>query len=212
MLMSQLQNIISRPNAIKYGEKLPSSLSNVNIKDINLILEDKNFSINSPDAKIGDYNCIMYDNSAGLINDNRKDPTICSTNIESKCTLSAFTDKSNNINLIGKAHKTFLDYKQYIGIDGLNITKEIVSCNGENIMMWIYKQSELYEYAIGVPVPKCNSLSMTSTDLVTPIDTIKAICKQPISFVLKNTDNGYKCNILSNTNKNSICDTFVKES
>ena len=84
ILQTQVEILLTGPNAIKYGEKLPSSLSNINITDLNLILEDKNFTINNPET--GDYNCIKYDNSTGLINDKRKDPMICGINNESKCT------------------------------------------------------------------------------------------------------------------------------
>jgi len=211
-LQTQLEILLTGPNAIKYGEKLPSSLSNINITDINLILEDKNFPINNPESEYGDYNCIKYDNSTGLINDKRKDPMICGTNNESKCTLSAFTDKNINNNDIAETARNYKSYNTYIGSSGLNIKKEIVSCNGNNIPMWIYNSNNPNKSpAIGIPVEKCNSISLTSTDLDGINNTYKAICKQPISFVLKNTNNGYICNILPNTDKNNLCDSLSLE-
>jgi hypothetical protein len=140
ILQTQLEIILTGSNAIKYGEKLPDSLSNISITDINLILEDKNFVINNPDNKNADYNCLMYDNSKGLINNNLKDPTICSTNNESKCTLSALTDKNINDNATANTSKSYMDYNKYIGIGGLNIKKEIVSCSG--FIMTIFNQTQ----------------------------------------------------------------------
>jgi hypothetical protein len=193
---------------LQYGQTLTSSqLSTLNIPTadpaltINTFLSDKTSIINDPNTT-GGFNCLMYDNTNGLVNNYLKDPTICSLNAESKCTLSAFMDGSN-IGVSAYNEKTFADYNTFIGSTGLQIVKESVSCGDRsNILMWIYKDansSNINPDAIGVPVNQCPTLSLNTEDLTTSTASISSICKQPQSYALVYddvTNAGYKCKSL----------------
>ena len=191
---------------LQYGQ----TLKNVYLKQLNISTADPAYTINpflkNPEASInnaatGGFNCLMYDNVKGLINDFSKDPTICSLNPESKCTLSAFTDEkldtveSQNI-------KDFAGYKALIGDDGLQIKRETVSCGDKtNILMWVYKDKsgKIGNDAIGVPVQKCGTLELDDNDLSTSTTSIKALCNSKESYALvldEVTGAGYKCKVL----------------
>jgi hypothetical protein len=67
-------------NPLKYGDILTPTILNNELKIvlddpasvINPILSDINSSLNNPAN--GDYNCVLYDNKLGLIDDYSKDP------------------------------------------------------------------------------------------------------------------------------------------
>lgn len=199
-------------NPLQYGDLLTSAqLSKLNIPSadpaatINGFLSDKTAIINDPSSTDGGYNCIMYDNVKGLVNSYLKDPTICSQHIESKCTLSAFTDASN-IGVSASNEKSFGDYNTFISSSGLNLKKEYVSCGDRtNILMWVYKDAASTNTkpdAVGVPVNQCPALSLNLEDLSSSTTSINAICNQPQSYALVFDDilkAGYKCKTLPPT-------------
>jgi hypothetical protein len=172
-------------NPLNYGDVLTTTqLNSLNIPTtdpattINKFLNDKTASINDP-TQTGGYNCLMYDNTNGLINNYLKDPTICSHHAESNCTLSTFSDVTN-VGVTANNEKSFADYNTFIGSSGLNLVKEAVSCGDRtNILMWIYKDansSNLTPDAVGFPVNQCAALNLNSQDLSTSSSAISAIC------------------------------------
>jgi hypothetical protein len=193
---------------LQYGQTIPNSkLSQLSIgsvdpaSTINSFLNNPEASINNPEEG-GGYNCLMYDNIKGLINNYSKDPTICSQNTESKCTLSAFTDKVN-VSVTANNEKEFDTYRDFIGEDGLAISKENVSCGDKtNVLMWVYKDKAANNPgadAIGIPVNQCSTLSLDEEDLSTATSAINALCNQQVSYALVEDDvtgAGWKCKVL----------------
>jgi hypothetical protein len=194
---------------LQYGETISNTnLARLNIptsdpaSTINPFLSDPTASINDPGAD-GGFNCLMYDNTKGLINNFSKDPTICSQNKEATCALSAFTDASNDKDLPNK--KTYAEYKALIGDGGLNMKREVVSCGDKtNITMWVYKDAQsanLAADAIGIPVNQCTnpSFNLNEYNLETSTDAIQSLCNQEISYALvpdEVTGAGWKCKVL----------------
>jgi hypothetical protein len=199
---------------LQYGQVLsPSQLSSLYIpiedpaKTINTFLSDNTAHINA--ASTGEFNCLLYDNTMGLVDDYSKDPTICSRNVNSKCTLSAFSDKTV-MGVTDNNAKSFADYNTYIGPSGLQLQQTMVSCgNRTNKLMWVYKDANSNSTnpdAIGVTIDQCPALSLNNNDLSTSTSTISALCNQPTSYVLV-YDNisgaGYKCKELPPSSTNS---------
>jgi len=190
---------------LQYGQVIsPANLNTLNIVSndpasiINPFLSDLTAEINNPDTK-GDYNCLLYDNNLGLVDDFTKNPLVCSNNVQSKCTLSAFSDQ-NVLGVSDINKKSFIDYNTFIGSSGLNLQKAYVSCGDRtNKLMWIYKDSNSSSTtpdAIGIPVDQCNVLSLNTEDLSTTTTTINALCKVPQTYALvldTVTNAGYKC-------------------
>jgi len=192
-------------NPLKYGDILTPTILNNELKIvlddpasvINPILSDINSSLNNPAN--GDYNCVLYDNKLGLIDDYSKDPLICSNNFQSKCTLSAFSDEEI-LGVTDNNKKSYIDYHEFIGKTGLNLEKQYVSCGDRvNKLMWIYKDansSSVNPDAIGIPVDKCGLVNLNTSDLSTSTSSINALCKIPESYALIKdtvTNAGYKC-------------------
>jgi hypothetical protein len=190
---------------LQYGQVIsPDDLTKLNIISsdpasvINPILSDRSANINDPD-KNGDYNCLLYDNTLGLINDYNKDPLICSNNIQSKCTLSAFSDVNVfGVNELNK--KTYSEYNTFIGPTGLQLEKQFVSCGDKvNKLMWIYKDANSASAspdAIGIPVEQCGILNLNNSDLTSSTGAINALCNIPETYALvldTITNAGYKC-------------------
>lgn len=195
---------------LQYGETLTSAqLTRLNIPStdpaatLNSFLSNPKASINDPDTS-GGYNCLMYDNTKGLINNYSKDPIVCSMNEEAKCTLSAFTD--GQIETVTSTNeKSYTDYRAFIGSSGLQLSKETVSCGDKtNILMWVYKDAQsgsVEPDAIGIPVNQCSTLDLNKPeiDLSSSTSAIKAICEQPKTYALVEDDvtgAGYKCKLL----------------
>ena len=189
---------------LKYGDVLsPTDLSALNIEDpnpaatINPFLSDINSQLNDP--ILGDYNCLLYDNKLGLVDDYNKDPLICSNNVQSKCTLSAFSD----VDILGVTtnnKKSYNDYNTFIGKEGLKLEKQYVSCGDRvNKLMWIYKDASSENTnpdAIGIPVDQCGLVNLNTSDLSTTTSSINALCNIPESYSLVMdtvTNAGYKC-------------------
>jgi hypothetical protein len=206
------------PNAIppikplQYGQVIsPTSLNALNITSvdpasiINPFLSDLSADLNNPD-KNGDYNCLLYHNTLGLVDDYSKDPLICANNIQSKCTLTAFSD-ANVLGVTDNNKKTYIDYNGFIGPTGLQLQKQFVSCGDKvNKLMWIYKDassSSTSPDAIGIPVEQCGTIELNTKDLSTSTSTINELCKLPQSYALVMdtvTNAGYKCKQLPSPN------------
>lgn len=202
---------LGNPNAsppappLQYGQVIsPTDLTTLNIISsdpasvINPILSNRSANINDPD-KNGDYNCLLYDNTLGLVNDYNKDPLICSNNIQSKCTLSAFSD----VNVLGVQpanRKSYSEYLSFMGPSGLQLEKQFVSCGDKvNKLMWIYKDANSKSAspdAIGIPVEQCGIFNLNNSDLTSSENAIKELCKIPETYALvldTITNAGYKC-------------------
>ena len=190
---------------LRYGDILTPTILNNELKIvlddpssvINPILSDMTSSLN--DINNGDYNCILYDNKLGLIDDYNKNPLICSNNIESKCTLSAFSD-NKILGVTDNNKKTYTEFHESIGKTGLNLQKEYVSCGDRvNKLMWIYKDANSLSSdpdAIGIPVDQCGLVNLNTSDLSTSTSSINALCRLPMSYALIKdnvTNAGYKC-------------------
>ena len=111
---------------LQYGQVIsPQSLNKLNITSddpasiINPFLSDLSADINNPE-KNGDYNCLLYHNKLGLVDDYSKDPLICSNNVQSKCTLSEFSD-AHVLGVTDTNKKTYNEYNTFIGPNGLQL-------------------------------------------------------------------------------------------